>query len=79
MSYDYRYFYFSPKALFQNGFPAWARKKNPENLLVFLAPAPPRAAAVVVYARKIEETDDEASGNSGCLTLNAPNIINVQV
>ena len=37
-------------------------------------PAPPRAAAVVVYARKTE-TDDEATGNSE--SLNAPNIINV--
>ena len=37
----------------------------------------PAAAAVVVYARKIEiETDDEASGNSE--SLNAPNIINVR-
>ena len=39
-------------------------------------PAPPSAAAVVVYARKTETDDEAATGNSE--SLNAPNIINVQ-
>ena len=58
------------------GSPAWARKKSGK--FARLPAAPPLAAAVVVYARKIE-TDEEASGNSAnSESLNAPNIINVQ-
>ena len=72
ISYHDGYFDYSPKVRFKMGPLLRPEKKSGKFARL---PAPPSAAAAVVYARKIE-TDDEGSGNSE--SLNAPNIINVQ-